>query len=204
MNLRRTLTATLALLLAPLTVGGMADAAPTTYHVVGTGDSILAMAYGIPAPAGVITRNRSWVNVEYGRNAYTAGMLGSAGSSTKSVALLAISRSQPSGWIIVQDNGLGVSDAGWRALMYDIVAATPDDRCLLGVLPAFRADVNPTWAALTRARGVVMAEAFRTHPCRRFVYMADIIAKHPNDFTDGQHPRTAAAQLAIRTAVGVL
>ena len=203
MNLRRPLAALAGLLLAPLTVAGMADAAPT-FYVTGTGDSILAMAYQVPAPGGVITRNGAWVNVEHGRNAYAAGMLGADGSSTKAIAMLAIERSQPRGWIIVQDNALGVSDWAWRQLMLDIVAATPDDRCLLGVLPAFRADVNPTYAAQTRARAIVMADIFKTHPCRRFVYMADIIAKHPGDFIDGQHPRTAAAQLAIRTAVGVL
>jgi hypothetical protein len=194
-----------ALALTAIAATPVNAAAPVTFRVVGTGDSILAMAYGVPAPGGVtIPRPGTWVQVEYGRNAYTAGMLGTAGSSTKSIALLAISRSQSGGWIIVQDNGLGVSDTAWRTLMRDIVAAAPDDRCLVGVLPAYRADVDPGRAAMMRARAVVMAEEFMRHPCRRFVYMAQIIARFPDDFLDGQHPRTAAAQAAIRTAVGVL
>lgn len=200
MKIRR-LVAVVVAAFAPITVGGMADA-DDTYPVVGTGDSILAMAYGVAWPAGVISRGGAWVNVEYGRNAYSAGQAGA--SSTRSVALLAIERSQPGGWIIVQDNALGVSDWAWRELMREIVVKTPDDRCLLGVLPAFRADVNPIYAAQTRARAVVMGEEFKKQPCRRFVYMASIMNQYPDDFTDGQHPMTADAQRAIRGAVGVL
>jgi hypothetical protein len=139
------------------------------------------------------------LNLEYGRNAYTAGMSGSA--STASAAMLAIARSQPNGWIVIQDNALGVSDYGWRALMRRIVDVAPDDRCLVGVLPAFRAEVHAVYAAQARARASIMAAEFKRQPCRRFVSMAAIMQQFPTDFADGQHPSSAAAKRAIRAAV---
>src|SRR5262245_54899241 len=128
-------------------------------------------------------------------------MMGAA--STASSAMAAISRSQPNGWIVIQDNALGVSDYGWRALMRRIVDVTPDDRCLIGVLPAFRAEVHAVYAAQTRARASIMAEEFKRQPCRRFVYMAAIMRQFPNDCTDGHHPTSAPAKREIRAAIGV-
>ena len=64
----------------------------------------------MPAPGDLVTSNGRWLWLEYGRNAYTVGMAGTA--STATAAMLAISRSQPGGSIIIQDNALGVSDCG--------------------------------------------------------------------------------------------
>jgi hypothetical protein len=202
MNITRGRAALVALAaLSSLLAVSAATQAATTYRVTGTGDSILGLAYGVPAPGGTVTSSGRWLTLEYGRNAYTVGMAGTA--STASAALLAIARSQSGGSIIVQDNALGVSDYGWRALMRRIVDTAPDDRCLIGVLPAYRADIHAVYAAQLRARASIMAEEFRRQPCRRFVYMASIMQQFPGDFADGQHPRTEAAKRAIRAAIGV-
>lgn len=201
-TIKRIMLTALAAVASVAAVNAHADAGGVqTFRTVGTGDSILGLAYGVPAPGGWLTSSTRQLNLEYGRNAYTAGMMGA--SSTASAAMAAISHSQPNGFVVIQDNALGVSDYGWRDLMRRIVDATPDDRCLVGVLPAFRADVNATYATQTRARAVIMATEFKRQPCRRFVYLEAIMRQFPGDFTDGQHPRTAAAQRAIRAAVGV-
>lgn len=178
------------------------DEVSETYLVTGTGDSIMAMAYGFDNPAVVGTILRTdyrWLQFEYGRQAYTVGLAHWA--STQAVALLAIERSRPGGYVVIQDNGLGVSEWGWRQLMKQIVAAMPSNRTLIGVLPSYRATVNASVAAVSRKRAVIMAEEFQKYPRRRFVYMAGIMASFPNDFLDGQHPQTEAAQAAIRGAV---
>ena len=140
----------LAVLALTTVVGGPAHAAG--FRVVGTGDSILVLAYGVPLPGGVVNSSTWWIDVECGRDAYTAGMSGRA--SIASIWPLVLSRSVPGGWIIIQDNALGVSDFGWRSLMRRIVDETPNDRCLLGVLPVFRSDVNVVNAARPGAAGV--------------------------------------------------
>lgn len=173
-------------------------AAAVTYPVVGSGDSILGMSLQIPAPGGAYMQNGYWIDVEYGRNAYQVGMAGRA--TTAAVVKLAIERSQPGGWIVVQDNALGTTDWEWRKLMTWIVDNTPADRCLLGVLPGFRADVNAQHAADVARRATIMGQVFMTHPCRAFVYLNSYLQQNPGQFPDGQHP-DARAQTWIRGQV---
>jgi hypothetical protein len=88
----RTLRAVFLAVIVVVAVAGVVVArhpvAAATYRVTGTGDSILGLAYGVPAPGGTVTTTGRWLNLEYGRNAFTAGMSGSA--STASAAKRAI------------------------------------------------------------------------------------------------------------------
>lgn len=193
----RRITLTALTFLAALTGVGQhqAMAATTTYRVVGTGDSIVAMSFGFGGPGGRIVTADRWLDLEHGRNAYTVGMAGRA--STASIWPLLLSRSQAGGWIIIQDNALGVSDYGWQALMSRISAETPADRCLLAVLPGYRADVNATLAADTARRATIMGQTLMSHSCRAFVYLNRYLRDNPARFPDGQHP-DATAQAWIR------
>jgi hypothetical protein len=134
--------------------------ASTTYRVVGTGDSILAMITGVDilAPGGALLTADTWVHVEYGRQPYVAGMLG---HSTASIWPLVLSRSQPGGWIIIQDNGLGTSFPDWERLMRRIVDDTPNDRCLLFVPPVFHPAFNPDLATATATYAQIQASVAR-------------------------------------------
>lgn len=161
-----------------------------TYPVTGTGDSILGMSLLIPAPGGAYMQNGYWIDCEYGRNAYQVGMAGR--STTAATVKLAIERSQPDGWIVVQDNALGTTDWEWRKLMTWIVDNTPDNRHLLGVLPGYRPDINPTNAADIARRATIMGQAFMTHPLRFFIYLNEYMTLNPGQFPDGQHPDTTA------------
>jgi len=171
-----------------------------TYSVTGTGDSILAMAYGVQ-PGGVILDGARWLNFESGRRAYAPGQLGMG--TTYAVAKLAIERAEPGGRIVIQDNGLDATQSQWESLLRYIVATTPADRWIIGVIPSFRTSVNPVHAATVRVRAEMMVAILRQHPRVRFVYMATIMQRFPWDFTDGQHPRTSGAQAAIRDAVAI-
>ena len=210
----RHLAATAALALSTL-IGSVAHdinragAGTQTWPVTGTGDSILTLAYGNRTGSVVILDSVRWLNFESGRAAFDYGQTGAG--TTWSIAKLAIERSVPGGRIVIQDNGIDASEWEWLTLMQRIVAATPDDRWIIGVIPAFRADIEPAacrcdpvaMAARSRARAETMATMLRQHPRIRFVYMASIMAQHPNDFLDGQHPRTDQAQNAIQIAIGV-
>lgn len=160
--------------------------AQDNWRVVATGDSILAMTYEIDAPGGVILTTDRWMNMEYGRNAYTAGMIPQA--STASIWPLMLQRSQAGGWIIIQDNAIDVSLFGWQALMQKIADETPDDRCLLGILPGTQIEHLKADVA---AKATAMSQAFQTHPCRRFVYWNHYVRDNPQNVPDGQHPNLA-------------
>lgn len=182
-------------------------AAPTSnvhavdeWRVTHTGDSISAMAFGfVNGPGGVIIQGDTYRNLEHGRSAYVAGMGIPVGSgSTWQIAKLNISRTSPGGWAVIQDNSIDArSDWEWSKLMTDIVALTPDDVCLLGVFPSYRADINPELSARAARRATIMSQAFQQHPCRRFVFLNTYMAQNPSQFPDGQHP-DATAQTWIR------
>ena len=166
-----------------------------TYRVVHTGDSISAMAWGIPSSpvAGKqwTSGTEEWRNLEYGRNAYTVGQEGWA--STASIWPLVLSRSEPGGFIIVQDNGADVSDSGWLSLMTKIRDETPHDRTLIVVLPGYRSDINPGVAEMMVHRARVMKEVFASHPSVVFIHLDNYLRRNPGNFPDGQHPNAIAA-----------
>lgn len=141
--------------------------AATTYHVVGTGDSILAVAYNIQAPGGAILTADTWINVEHGRQPYVAGMSGQA--STNSIWPLVLSRSEPGGFIIIQDNGLGTSPDAWRSLIQRMVDETPNDRCLVFIPPvfhwAFNAAHHNTTSVYANILDEVVIAAAKTGQC---------------------------------------
>lgn len=158
--------------------------ATTTYRVVGTGDSILEMVY----QAGVIqSSDRLW-NVQGGRDAYIGNY---DQPSTADVWPQVVAASRRGGWVIVQDNGARVLAADWRILMRDIVASTPDDRCLLGVLPGYVMPSNPLIEADVIDKASIMIEEFAAQPCTEFVHWDAAVNAHPDFVFDGTHPTAA-------------
>jgi hypothetical protein len=165
------------------------------------------LALGQPGGPGraVLTADR-WIDVEFGRNAYTAGMAGRA--STASIWPLVVARSQPGGWVLIQDNGVGVSDDAWRSLWRRIAHELPADRCIIAVLPGFRADINPWLSDELARKARILGEELRSLnadgswvvPCRRFVYLNAYMREFPEQFPDGQHP-DPTAQAWIRHEV---
>ena len=159
-----------------------------TYRVVGTGDSILSTARDYVLAPG------RWVDVEPGRNAYTAGLQGRHSTSSIWPHLLAMS--QRGGWVIIQDNGLGVTLEDWRALLDRIVRELPDDRCLLGVLPIFHPawPDGEKWYDTVWAANREMVRAFQVQPCMRLVRWDLAVLADSSLVYDGQHPTEAGAQ----------
>ena len=161
-----------------------------TYRVVGTGDSILSMTLGFAPPGGVChTEEQTWVDTEYGRNPYTAGMAGRA--STASIWPLVLDRSRYGGWIIIQDNGVGCPDSLWERLIQQIVDETPDDRCLMFIPPVFHPDWNATHAAHAAARAAVMVAIATEQPVRSTIPWHVAVSNDATLVTDGQHPSTS-------------
>lgn len=225
-----------AAIAATLTAGVYADhvAAADTFRVVGTGDSILAMVSSIDivAPGGAKSTADTWINVEYGRQPYVAGMIG---HSTSSIWPLVLSRSQPGGFIIVQDNGLGTSPDNWRRLIQRIVDETPNDRTLVFIQPVFHWWFNSTYHNATTVYAQIMGEVaynagqagqpYRIIPWRTTVLNditmvcdADVppvrgmempadVRNHQPSRCDGQHPSKRGAiwlARAINDIVGEL
>ena len=166
-----------------------------TYRVVHTGDSISALAWGIPstpvAGAAWVSGTEEWRNLEYGRDAYTVGLEGWA--STNSIWPLIRDRSEPGGFIVVQDNGLSTTDTQWRTLMERIRNETPSDRTLIVVLPGYRWDKNSTHYQTLVTRAKIMKEVLGQHPSVVFIHLDQYMRRNPNNFPDGQHPNTAGA-----------
>jgi hypothetical protein len=185
--------------------------AATTYRIVGTGDSILAVTYGIQAPGGTILTDDIWLNMEHGRQPYVAGMAGWA--STASIWPLVLSRSQPGGYIIIQDNGLGTSNSAWRALIQRMVDETPNDRTIVFIPPVFHWWFNAAHHNTTSVYNQLLNEVLSgtdqpyitipwrptvlndmsyvcdldTTPVRGFAMPADV-ENHQPSRCDGQHP----------------
>lgn len=162
----------------------MADtvsAAPDTYRVVGTGDSILEMVF----EAGVIqSADRLW-NVQGGRDAFTGNH---DQPSTADVWPELVAHSRRGGWLIVQDNGARVLAADWRILMADIAEATPDDRCILGVLPGYIMPSNPLIEDDVVTKAEMMVTELSVQPCTEFIHWNEAVAAHPEFVYDGTHP----------------
>lgn len=166
-----------------------------TYRIVHTGDSISAMAWGIPSTpiAGRqwVTGTEEWRNLEYGRNGYTEGREGWA--STASIWPHIRDRSRPGGFIVIQDNAIEVTDASWRILMEKIRDETPSDRTLIIVLPGLRWDKNAEASRIIAGRAKIMREVFATHPSVVFIHLDQYLRRNPGNFPDGQHPNPVAA-----------
>lgn len=154
-----------------------------TYRVVGTGDSILHAV----AAAGELQSSDRWFDTEQGRQAYLPGNQSRA--STWEMWATVVAHSRRGGWLVVQDNALECTQAQWRTLMRDIVAATPNDRCLLGVLPYYDADFTTvTVSADVAAKANIMVQEFAAQPVTEYVRWNQACAAHPEYTYDGQHP----------------
>lgn len=175
-----------------------------TWRVVGTGDSILGMTLNRPSPGGALLTGDYWIDTEYGRNAYTYGLRRS--HSHESIWDLVASRSQPGGFLIIQDNGLGVSDYAWRVLLERIVRDTPSDRTIIFILPVFhwlwRADLHNE----TTVRRRIMLEVAATRPRRQIIDWSKAVLGDKTMVTDGQHPSARGKiwlQRAIKCYTGI-
>lgn len=179
----------LAILLAVFTPTG--DASAATFRVVGTGDSILHLVRpSIGAPD-------RWFDTEQGRDAYTPGNMGRA--STLTIWPTVLRSSQPGGWVIIQDNGMHVTESRWRDLMRLIVTQLPDNRCLLGVFPVYLARFDQALSTDAARKATIMAQEFSRQPCHSFVYWNSAVLANSNLVYDGQHPNTYGIQwLAAR------
>jgi hypothetical protein len=121
---------------------------------------------------------------------------------------LLVKESQPGGWVVIQDDSGGVTTPQWTALMARYVAAIPDDRCILAIIPGvgkvntLAPGVQPV--VITNARA--MRGEIRKQPCYAFIRWDLAVNGHP-DFVveDGTHPTTAGKAwlaAAIDNAVG--
>lgn len=172
------------------------------YRVTHTGDSISAMSFGYPAPGAARTEGDTYRNLNHGRKAYGNGMtMPHSNGSTWSIASLNAGRTEPWGWMVVQDNSIdATSDWEWNKLVTAIEAATPADVGLLGVLPGYVPAVDGEYAAVASRRADVMGQVFSQHPRYRFVDLNTYMVENPEQFPDGQHP-DATAQAWIRAAI---
>lgn len=178
------LSATLAVTV--LGVSNSPDAhAATTYRVTGTGDSILHLTRA----AGGLAGGDRWFDTEQGRDALTPGNQGRM--STTQAFAVALRNSTRGGWIIVQDNGAHATDAQWRTMLRSMVANTPNDRCLLAVLPVFHPDWSPAAAVNAERKANIMVQEFAGQPCRSFVRWNQAVMADPSLVYDGQHPSPA-------------
>jgi hypothetical protein len=169
-----------------------------TWRVVGSGDSILGMTLGRPAPGTAALTDDYWIDVEYGRNAYTAGLGGRA--SHESIWDLVLSRSQPGGFIIIQDNGLGVSDGAWEILVERIVRTTPDDRTVVFILPVFHWMWSREYHIETTVRRNIMKSIAVQQPKRCVIDWSKAVLGDRTMVYDGQHP-SARGKIWLRRAL---
>lgn len=173
--------------LAVATIGQVsphvADAA--TYRVTGTGDSIFHMV----AAEGMLQSSDRWIDNEQGRDAYVRGNQNRA--STAEMWTTVVANSRRGGWLIVEDNGARATQTEWRTLMRDIVAATPNDRCLLGVLPVYDNPAAPELELDIAAKANIMVQEFLNQPCTEFVRWNQAVNAHPEYVYDGTHPTEA-------------
>lgn len=176
----------------------------TTWRIVGSGDSILAMTLGKPAPGGALLTSQAWINTEHGRNAWTAGMANQA--SLASIWPLVLARSQRNGFIVIQDNGLGVSDSAWTILLQRIVDETPDDRTLVFILPCFHWLWNAQYHNQTTVRRRIMSNIATQHRRRVVIDWSKAVLGDRTMVYDGQHPSARGRiwlQRALRGYTGL-
>lgn len=174
------------------------DAGPETYRVVITGDSIFDDAH-----LALIAPDR-WIDTERGRDPYLVGQQGR--HSTSSILPELVARSQPDGWVVIQDNGARTTNPDWRRLMREIVAAVPDDRCLAGVLPVYwpvgASNGNTSYdAQLTKM--IIMIEEFAQQPCHAYIGWHVAVSRDPLLLRDAQHP-SAAGVTWLANATGLV
>lgn len=167
-----------------------AEAAVTTYRVVGTGDSIFTDA--LPYLNGT---GRQFYT-ERGRDAYTLGQQGLF--STASIWRVLVARSQPGGWIVIQDNGARTTETEWRELWRRIVSELPTDRCLVAVLPwyspAYPDNPNTGHQDSVNKRNIMVAE-LRHAGCVRFLAWDALNVNSTKPLTyDAQHPNDLGAR----------
>ena len=172
------IAAGLVLLAAP--VAARSATTTTTYRVVGTGDSILALS------RPHLTSADRWLDLEQGRQVDIVGNQGRA--TTADMLPILLARSRPGGWIIVQDNAAQTTMTRWADMLRTYVDTIPDDRCILGVLPVYDAAVDPVAAANAQAAANIMVRELAGQPCRQFIRWNQAVQANPALTYDGQHP----------------
>ena len=178
-----------------------ATAAPAHYRVVGTGDSILFLV----AMSGQLQSADRWIDTEAGRQAYVKGL--DNRYSTAQMLPILLAKSQPGGWVVVQDDTAGTS-AEWQKVIHNYVEKIPNDRCILAVLPVVAR--TGVWDLISPEQSVVNARITRIEvnrqPCHAYVRWDLAVNNHPEYVTaDGKHPTDlgmAWLAAAIDNAVG--
>jgi hypothetical protein len=99
-----------------------------------------------------------------------------------------LERSRRGGWVIIQDNALGVSEYAWRYLLDQIVTELPDDRCLAAVLPVFHPDWSTGYYELVKRMAAIMIEEVSQQPCYQLIWWNTAVLADPTLVYDGQHP----------------
>lgn len=164
---------------------------PGSVRVVGTGDSILALA----APS--LASDDRWLDLEQGRQVDIRGNANRATTAEMLPVLLA--KSRPGGWVVVQDNAAQTTLARWREVLRRYVSTIPDDRCILGVLPVFDVDVDPVAAQFAQAAANVMVQEFNVQPCHEYIRWNQAVQANPSLTYDGQHPSEAGVAWLAQT-----
>ena len=152
------------------------------YDWVAVGDSIL---YG----------QEDELRAELGDNGVLDALI--ARDAAPDVVDRLVDRLQPGGWLIVQDDGGSATVESYRAYVDHVVEVTPDDRCILWVLPF------SVWQPERDARFRDEIQAgLEAHPCHATIPWHEVAAAHPEEMTtDGLHP-TEAGHRWIVAAIG--
>ena len=183
--MRKHLTALTAAVLVLTAAPAAARSTPTatTWRVVGTGDSILALS------RTQLTSADRWLDLEQGRQVDIPGNQQRATTAEMLPRLLA--RSRPGGWVIVQDNAAQTTMTRWAEMLRTYTATIPDDRCILGVLPVYDATVDPVAAANAQTAANIMVRELAAQPCHQFIRWNQAVQADPTLTYDGQHPSPA-------------
>ena len=175
------------------------------YAVAVTGDSILQLGEDL------LQRDGRLVDVESGRQPYEWGL--ERGDSTWTAIHRLARVVTPGGYLVVEDNGVGVADVDWRALLERAVELLPDDRTLVLVLPVYRREVSEALYLATARRANIMVEVAQAHPEQPVEFVrwnqqvlgVNGAAPRPELVYDGQHPTVdgsiwLAQQIDLATA----
>lgn len=186
------------LTLAVVAAAPNADAADL-YRVAGTGDSILHLVRA----TGALTAPDRLIDTEQGRDPVTPGNQGRL--STTQAYAAALNRSEPGGYIVLQDNGANATEAQWALMLRNIVNTTPADRTIVAVLPAY----NDDWSTVNAARAArlanIMVREIKLHERVIWIRWNQAVNANPALVYDGYHPTPlGCAWLAahINAAVG--
>jgi hypothetical protein len=159
---------------------------------VGTGDSILYVV----ALNNQLYSNDRWIDVEAGRQVDIPGTSGRY--TTAQIRPILVAKSRPGGWIIIEDDAAQVTPERWRQMLQAYVKYTPDDRCLLGVLPYTSPGADPVRYADSQVKALIMRQELMGQPCRQVVRWDVAAANHPTFLADGLHPTPSGSAWLAR------